>query len=130
MSNIKQYNNQSFKYVALTKALEPIKDISYCIEEGGTIEYNSLTRLKSNCKIPLSIRSDEVLTLNAIRIFHVLNGTEECLGTFLIATPVSEFEGDVQSIECIGYSTLWRIANNSANTKYYVPEGTNCIAEV
>lgn len=127
---MKRFNAQSFKYVALTKELKPIRDISAYVEEGGKIEYNALTRLKANCTIPISIAINEVLNLDAIRVFHVINGIEECLGTFLISTPIKEFEDEVQSVECVGYSTLWRISSNSSDNKYYVPEGTNAVAEV
>ena len=71
-----------------------------------------------------------MLNLEAIRIYEVLNGEETCLGTFLISTPSSDYEESLQNIECIGYSTLWRISSNSPSSRYYVPQGTNCIAEV
>lgn len=124
------YNTQSFKYIALDKNLNAIRDISACVEDGGTVDYNSLTRLKASCNIPVSLSPYEVLNLYAVRVYHVLNDVEECLGTFLISTPESTFEDDIQNIECTGYSTLWRISNNSPDGRFYVPLGTNCVAEV
>lgn len=127
---MKSYNTQSFKYIALDRNLQPIRDISAYVEDGGTVEYNSLTRLKANCTITVSLSSEEVLNLYAIRIYNCLNDLEECLGTFIISTPDHKFEEDLQTIECVGYSTLWLISNNSPSSRYYVGKGTNCIAEV
>lgn len=127
---MRAYNKQSFKYIALNKQFEELQDISAYVEDGGLIEYNSLTRLKASCTIPVSLSINEKLNLDAIRIYEVLNSEETCLGTFLISTPRSSFDDSIQSIECTGYSTLWRISNNTPSNRYYVSKETNCIAEV
>lgn len=119
-----------FRYVALDKELNEICDISYCVEEGGKISYNSLSDLKANCTIPITLRNDEVLELDAVRIYNILNDNEICLGTFFISMPSSSFDESMQSIKCTGYSTLWRIYKNTPDGKYYVAQGTNCIAEI
>lgn len=127
---MKSYNTQSFKYIALDKTLNEIMDISAYVDDGGTIEYNSLTRLKANCNVTISLSIEDTLNLYGLRIYHILNNVEECLGTFLVSTPTSQYDDAEQSIECTGYSTLWRISNNTPSTRYYVPKGANCINEV
>ena len=127
---MKQYNSQYFKYIALDKQLGEIQDITCYVEQGGTIEYNSLTSLKASCDIPISLDINEKLNLDAIRIYEVLNGTERPLGTFLIANPSANFTDSIQSTSCVGYSTLWRINANTPSGKFYLPKGTNCINEI
>lgn len=124
------YNEQSFTYIALDKNLQEIADISHLVESGGTIEYNSLTTLKANCNLPISLGIDEQLDLDGVRVYMTLNGTKSCLGTFLIANPTSKFESCVQSMDLTGYSTLWRLSVNSPSGKYFVAKGTNAIAEI
>lgn len=127
---MKIYNTQSFKYMALNKQLKELQDITAYVEDGGMVEYNSLTRLKASCTIPITLDINEQLGLDAVRIYYVLNDEESCLGTFFISTPTSTYDDNSQSIECTGYSTLWRISNHAPSTKYYVALGTNCVAEI
>ena len=127
---MKQCNSQYFKYIALDKQLREIQDITPYVEQGGTIEYNSLTSLKASCDIPISLAINEKLNLDAIRIYEVLNGIERPLGTFLIANPSANFTDSIQNTSCVGYSTLWRISSNTPSGKFYLPKGTNCINEI
>lgn len=124
------FNEQSFKYIALDKQLNELVDITAYVEEGGSIEYNSLSTLKANCNIPISLGAEETLNLNAIRIYEVLNKVETCLGTFLISTPASSYDNAIQNVDCTGYSTLWRLNSNTPSDRYFVAQGTNAVAEV
>lgn len=127
---MQEYNTHYFEYIALTKDLVEIADISHYVEDGGSIEYNSLSTLKANCNFNISLAINEKLNLDAIRIYSVLNGAKECLGTFLISSPAADFNNMIQNISCTGYSTLWPLSVNTPSNKYYVAEGTNVIAEV
>lgn len=124
------YNKHYFRYEALDKNLENPIDITYYVEDGGTVSYNALTRLKASCSLKVVVPTSETLELEAIRIYSILNDHEECIGTFYNKTPSSSFNGEIQEIEPTCYSTLIRISSNSPDGRYYVPKGTNAIAEV
>ena len=122
-------NLETYKYIALDKNLKEIADITAYVDT-GTIEYNALSRLKASCSLSLQLEINKKISLKGVRIYHILNGSEACLGTFIISTPASSFKGAMQTLEAVGYSTLYRIAHNAPSNRYYVPKGTNAINEV
>lgn len=124
------FNTHSLRYEALDINLEKPVDITGYVEEGGSISYNSLNRIKATCTVPIIIAAHEKLNIDALRVYSAINNAEECLGTFFISMPDCEYEDEMQRIECIGYSTLIRISSNSPDVKYFIKKGTNAVAEV
>ena len=123
------YNIHYFKYYALDKNLNNPRDITHLVES-GKVSYNSLSRLKASCTLSLSLSTDEVLDLPAVRIYSCMNGQDECIGTFFNKVPETTYDGQLQEISPTCYSTLVRLSSNSPSNRYYVPRGTNAVAEV
>ena len=122
-------NRIYYKYVALDKEFKVVKDITDIVEQGGSIEYNALTTLKASIDFTVSIPKDEEFDLYAVRVYRVLNDEETLLGTFICSYPETETE-ICKTIDIAGYSTLCLISDNIPATRYYLPKGTNCIAEI
>lgn len=122
-------NNIYYKYIALDKEFKVVKDITDIVEPGGSIEYNALTTLKASIDFTVSIPKDKEFDLYAVRVYRVLNNVETLLGTFICAYPETETE-ICQTIDIAGYSTLCLISDNIPATRYYLPKGTNCVAEI
>ncbi|ADZ82487.1 hypothetical protein [Cellulosilyticum lentocellum] len=126
---MQQYNTHYFKYYALDSNMANPTVVN-CIEDGGTVSYNSLDSLKTNARLKVSLDTSEIFDIKRIRICSVLNGNELPCGTFLVATPSSQFKSAVQSIDVTCYSTLWPVKVDKCDTRYYVPLGTNAVNEV
>ncbi len=124
---MQQYNTHYFEFYDISSYLSQPQKIE-CIE-GGSISYNSLDSLKISASLTVNISNDETFSAKKIRIYCVLNGMSSPLGTFLIATPSSDFEV-VQSIDVTCYSTLWPVKVNKCDERYFIPKGTNVVNEV
>ena len=123
------YIIHDFRYEALDKNLQNPRDITHLVE-GGSITYDSLSRLQSACSLTMSLQADEDCDIEAVRIYSIVNDQEFCLGTFYNKIPTRSFEDEVQELETELYSTLIRLSTNCPDRKYYVAQGTNCINEV
>lgn len=125
---MQQYNTHYFEFYDISSYLSQPKKIE-CIE-GGSISYNSLDSLKISASLTVNISKDEVFSAKKIRIYCIINGISSLLGTFLVATPSSEFEVQVQSIDVTCYSTLWPVKVNKCEGRYFISKGTNVVNEV
>lgn len=126
---MQQYNTHYFKYYALDSNMANPTIIN-CIEDGGTVSYNSLDSLKTSASLKASLSTDEIFNVKRIRIFSVMNEVELPCGTFLVATPTSDFENVLQGIDVTCYSTLWPVKADKPENRYFVPKGTNVVNEV
>ena len=110
------YNIHYFKYYALDKNLSNPRDITHLVES-GKVSYNSLSRLKASCTLSLSLSTDEVLNLPAVRIYSCMNGEDECIGTFFNKVPETTYDGQLQEISPTCYTTLVRLSSNSPSNR-------------
>lgn len=69
-----------------------------------------------------------------VRIYLVVNQNgmtgKECLGTFLVQTPTSSFDGKYRSVSMDAYTPLIELKENNPPLGYYFPEGDNVMDDV
>lgn len=99
--------------------------------EDCRISYSSLSRLKQNATITISLGLQESMETNdRIRVIHTLNGVETVVGTFLISTPTVNLNPFVKTVEIDCYSTLWLLDANKIIKRFSVRRGTNVVNEI
>lgn len=81
-----------------------------------------------------SIDADEMFGESYIRVYLITiqNGVRERhpLGTYLIQTPSSSFDGLVKSVAMDAYTPLIELKENQPPLGYFIPEGTNVMERV
>lgn len=60
-----------------------------------------------------------------VRIYLVADGVRECLGTYLVQTPKSSFDGKVETVSIDCYSPLLELSGDMPPFGFYVAEGAN-----
>lgn len=114
----------------------------YVIDPGTWREVSRLTNVIS-CSITRDMDNETLgsATLDItdtvgeeyVRIYLVTvqNGVQEkfSLGTFLVQTPSSSFDGKVRSVSMDAYTPLSELKENQPPLGYFTPEGTNVMEE-
>lgn len=96
----------------------------------ASIEYQALTRLKQKADISVSLdHAQEIDRSKYVRIYHVLNGVESLLGTFLMAAPGATYTEVYKDMEITCYSSLWLLDAKKITQRYFVGKGTNVVNE-
>jgi hypothetical protein len=98
---------------------------------GATVDYNSLTRLKTSATVTLTDFDDGIDFLNdQIQINVIIDGVKTGLGRFLISSPRRDIDGGEVTRVCDCYSRLLILDEDKTTLRKSVPAGTNVIAEV
>ena len=119
----------SFKYELLDKS-NTFKKWLYCVS-ACTIQWQSLTQLKSNANITMRKDNDVDYANDRVRIHRVENGVEKVLGTFLLCSTGDAFnERNVTEKECECYSLLQILLDMKVEQTYQVVAGVNAVNEV
>lgn len=122
-------NIEEFEYELLNKDNVHIKWLDKV--ESANVVYSSENELKQKATIDMTLDMAEEIDINSrIRIYHVLNGIKNPIGTFLISIP-SEDRNSMNkevSLEC--HSLLWLLFADKVTTRYTISLGTNVVAEV
>lgn len=118
---------QSFEYYTVDPGTW--KDVSMI----DTVKSSTITRdLDTDTLGSASIEADGIFGESYIRIYliTVQNGVEEKfpLGTFLVQTPSSKFDGKITSASMDAYTPLIELKENQPPLGYFVPEGDNVMA--
>ena len=114
----------------------------YVVDPGTWKDKQRLTNVKS-CSISRSSESDtlgsatidvtETVGESYIRVYLVTiqNGVKERhpLGTFLVQTPSSQFDGRVRAVTMEAYTPLLELNENPPPIGYFVPKGSNIMDE-
>lgn len=119
-------NEEYFKYIVVGADGSFVKRLHGV--EGAAVRYGSLTQLKQEATI--NIVDEEVSLNDRVQIWHVLNGSENLIGTFMISRPENINNGIIITGQLKCFSMLLLLKMNKCERRYYVPKGTNVVAEV
>ena len=96
----------------------------------ASINYNSLTRLKSSAKVTME-HDDRIDYINdQIKIICIINDIKYPLGQFLISSPDKQRNGMTTIRECECFSKLMILEQSKIENRYLVTAGTNVVGEV
>lgn len=119
----------SYQYQILTNGMQHRKfvyGVSSC-----SIQWASLTQLKSSAKLTMRHDSQIDYTNDRIRIFVTVDGVQSTLGTFLLCSNTENYnEFNVTNRDCECYSFLQLLLDRKLEQTYQVPAGTNVTNEV
>jgi hypothetical protein len=115
-----------FKYYLLNKNDDFKKELM-CVEK-CSVEYNSLTRLKSSASMSIGEGKDIDYFNDRIKIICRLNGKEYPLGIFLICSPSRTISTRVTRTLTL-YSKLHILEDDKVLERYFVSKGINVVNE-
>jgi hypothetical protein len=118
----------NFKYILLDNT-DTFKKQLYNVES-CSINYSSLSRLKSSANIKMKEDEDIDYLNDRIQPIVILNNVEYPLGVFLICSPSRNISSIKVTRDITCYSKLQLLDDDKVLERHFVPAGTNVINEI
>ncbi|WP_069999450.1 hypothetical protein [Cellulosilyticum sp. I15G10I2] len=117
-----------FKYHLLDKnnnLIKPLFNIESC-----TITYSSLFTLKSTANLKMKNDNSIDFMNDRIKVICRLNNIDYPLGIYIITSPNKDKNEDLIYRDIYAYSPIVLLQRDKMQTRYFLPQGSNIIAEV